>query len=225
MGKLIFIPLIMAVVFTSCRQQQMQGNKGQGSVEYDITYRNNELDIPQHLLPQKMTMTFTKRYSKNIIEGYAGIISIRNINDLKKDTVTTLFKLFNHKVYYTSRPRETPCCFEILEKPKITFTGDTLHIAGLLCHKVLINNESDNSSREVFYTKEIETHSVNKNTSFEDIPGILMDFEMTLGKLTMHFKATNVEYKDIDNKEFTLPTGYKKISRGEMVKIINQLLE
>lgn len=224
--KALYFLLFIIMLSWSCNRQVPSGPKSEGVIEYDITYKKNDLtNIPEAMMPQKMVLYFTNRFTKNVIEGYAGVISIKNINDLKKDTVTTVLKFLGHKVFYTSKPREVPCCFEILEKPEITFLPDTTTIAEMLCNKARIFDPASNTEHSVYYTNEISAHNPNKNTSYEKIPGVLMEFEMTMGKITMHFKAKEVAFKPVDMKEFKLNKGYKKISRKEMVKIIGQLLE
>ena len=223
----LIIPYLVALsLFTSCISKPFEGIRGEGYVEYDITYLRNELDgISEYLLPKKMILTFSPRFTKNTIEGYAGIINIQNITDLKKDTVTTVLKFFNYKYYYTSSPKETPCCFEIMEDPVIEFLEDSILIAGIVSYKAIVNFPSSNKSHEVFYSKNVKADIINKNTAYHEIPGILMKFEMDMGNLTMIFNATKVETYSIKDNEFQIPSGYEKISREKMVKIISELLE
>jgi len=221
---LLLLSFFLTII--TCKQKPFEGIKAEGKITYDITYKKIDLDkIPEKLLPQKMTLLFSNRYTKNIIEGYAGIISIQNINDLKMDTVTTSFKFFNHKYYYTSKPKESPCCFEILEKPIIKFENDSIQIAGFNCYRASIEYPKSGKKHTIYYTMEIDAGIINKNTAYEKVPGILMDFEMEMGSLTMQFKASEINFQNIEMKEFSLRDGYKKISRDDMVKIIDQLLE
>ena len=225
--KTILLLLSFIIIFSySCTFESGKNIQEEGYVEYDIVYLKNDLkNVQEFQLPKKMKLQFSPRYIKNSIDGFAGIISIKNISDLKKDTVTTMLKFFNYKYYYTNNKGETPCCFEITETPDIEFTDDTIILAGLKCYKAKIIFPSGKAGHDIYYTREIKANNVNKNTAYSEIPGILMEFQMNLSGLTMLFKATKVEQCAIDKKEFTIDKGYKKIPREEMVKIINQLLE
>ena len=221
---LIIFPILL--LFTGCTLNNEKYSQVEGIVKYDILYQRIELtSIPENLLPKTMTFTFNKRYSKNTIEGFMGIISIINITDLKKDTVTTVLKFLDNKYYFTSKPREIPCCFEIMDKPEIKFTNDSLLIAGVICEKAFLNFPDSMLNHSIYFTRDIKIKNLNRNTAYEDIEGILMEFMMELSTLTMQFKAKSIKFKPVSDDEFIVPKGHKRISRGKMVEIINQLLE
>ncbi len=218
--------LILFLSSLSCTNENFEGIHGEGKVEYDITYIKNHLEgFSAYMLPKKMTLEFSPRYTVNTIENMLGLISIKNISDLKFDTVTTAFKYSNHKYFYTSKPKEYPCCFEILERPEVELLNDSTIIAGVYCKKAKVSFPSLNESHYVYYTDVINASIINKNTAYEDIPGILMDFQMEMGNLKMKFTASKLEFKDIENTEFKIPNGFERITRNEMVKIIHDLLE
>ena len=118
--------------------------------------------------------------------------------------MTTLFKYINYKYYYSSNPKELPCCFELLEKPEIVFLDDSIKIAGLMCYKANVVFPTVSQNHDIYYTKRIESEIINKNTIYEDIPGILMRFQMEMGSLTLLFEATNIELCSVDLNEFKI---------------------
>ncbi len=69
----------------------------------------------------------------------------------------------------------------------------------------------------VYFTDELGTGAFNfDNSQFKDIKGVMLEFEMVNPEFTMHFLATSVEKKNVEDSEFAIPDGYQVKTKDEL---------
>lgn len=225
-SRIILTILLCPFLLESCGRLLPEDKIREGIVEYEITYLENMTDniLTDHM-PNKMTMKFRKHVSKNEIQGFFGFFELINISDLQKASNTTLLKVLDKKYYYLGTPHEKPCCFDAMEGMVVEFTDETRDICGLECKRANIRfPDRDAPAFVVYYTDEIQVNQPNLTNPFHEIGGVLMEFEIWLHNLRMRISAYNVAEKKIPEKEFSIPSEYQRISKNDMEKIVQNLL-
>jgi len=208
----------------SCREQGGK-NISQGEIHYAIEYTGNMGGVPKEVLPQNLIVYFKK--DKLLFEmvssfGNSGIINLTNPDEGFFDTY---FSLFTLRYFYAAEEGEMFPGFEGMNGMELKKTSLTTQICGFNCKNAEVTFPPDRSKVwSVWYTDEINVRNSNVSTPFKDIDGVLMDFFFYLGTTKVHFSAENVYSKEIEDVTFARREDFKRVSREEINKFINNMI-
>ncbi len=199
----------------------------EGRIEFKITYEQEEVGgYSASLLPSKMTMEFRENMVKNTIQGGMGFFNLVNVSDLNNSQFTTYLKFIDKKYIFRGEKNETPCCFGLLDGMKIEFTRQSKEIIGFNCRKAIASFPDSNiKSFDIWYTEELQLDKPNGNSPFQEIPGVLLEFNTIMGNANMHMVAKNCDVTRIPARVFEFPKNYTPVSKLEIETILNALLD
>ena len=173
-----------------------------------------------------MVLKFKKNKLKNSIEGAMGFFSLINIAHLDEMTNATFLQFVDKKYSYQGQKHEEPCCIMYFEGMKIIYTDESKEILGFTGKKAIISfPDSSRDSFPIYYTTEISLKNPNIMNPYKEIPGVLLEFRANLGNSEIQMVAEKYSPEYLPDKEFHYPRNYREISKHEMEKIINALLE
>jgi len=225
MGKRTVFILFCILLLLACRDGGTD-RQPEGIIEYEVTYLTNKSSMPTNLLPRRIILKF--RGNKNIttIEGFMGMFALSNITDLRKGRNITLLKVMDKKLYYSGEHNEVPFFFEYMKDFTIRYVTDTARIAGFNCKKAIVSF-ADTAIKpfDLFYTHDLLVEEPNRFTPFKDIDGLLVAFNIQMPNVEMRVVATQYNSTPVNGDVFEIPDGYKKVSKRQMISIINKLLE
>lgn len=218
--------LTLFIILIGCSRKTDTGFS-QGRIEFDLTYLQDQVGgYSAKMMPRHMRMEYREDLIMNRIEGGFGFFNLVNISDLSNYRNITYLKFIDIKYIYMGKRKETPCCFGNLEGMELEFTEQTREIAGFLCkHAFASFPDNGITSFDIWYTEEIPLDSPNGNSPFRDIPGVMLEFITLLGDVPMHVQARRFEAGNIHEREFQPPDNYTLVSKTDMEKIIDALLE
>lgn len=217
--------LIFLVFLAGCSSSPINPKMNQGIITFDIAYTNNSgKSFPLQLLPKTIEMKFNRNYASYTIEDRVGLFSISNIINLSSHRNLTLIKVFDKKYIYKGTSSEVPLFFRSSDAYDVKFMPDTERIAGVLCWKANVTDKALLKSYDILYTSSIKIDELNANTPYVKIKGLMLQFGIQMKNLDMKLTAKKINQKEIDDQEFTIPEGYKYISKNQMEEIINSLL-
>jgi GLPGLI family protein len=96
-----------------------------------------------------------------------------------------------------------------------TFANEFKTIAGYKCQKA-IGKLSDTSTFTVYFTKELEP--INKDFQYlnKNLPGLVMQYEASLGKMMVTYTVSNINFNPVPASKFDLPkSGYRVMTYEE----------
>jgi hypothetical protein len=227
---LLTLGFILLFTLNFCGPQLDKNKINEGYIEYSIKYLENNMEknIPTKLLPKKMKLKFRNNKSIRNIEGFMGLFSLTIITDHKKSISTSLLKVIGKKYYYKAEPGEKSFCFHPLAEDMDvkTLPGVGKKIAGMRCKKGKVSFETSNIEPFLFYyTDEIGLPNPNYANPYENIDGVLMQFQVKLNKLRMELTANEVYTNEVSNNEFEIPEGFKRVTKNDMEEILSTLME
>jgi hypothetical protein len=216
---------LLSLSLANCKRKPPK-ELASGKIEFRITYDKDEVGgYSSSVLPRQMTMEFSGNMVRNTIEGGLGFFSLVNITDLKTYQHTTWLKFIDKKYIYEGDKRESPCCFGMLSGMKLNYTDRTKEIAGLECRHVLASFPDNGiESFDIWYTEDIDIDNPNSNSPFNDIQGVLLEFNTLMGNANMHMIATRYNAQKIPQKQFQLPKNYRPVSKAEIERILETLM-
>ena len=223
----VFSISVILVLNYSCKPQPEKEKITEGEIVYNIVYLENSMTtVSTSLLPKKMVRKFRKDMVSSSMEGFFGMFMITNIVDLRNNTNTTLLRVMDNRFRYTAPPGDYGCCFNPCDSLRITFCPERKSIAGFECSRALVTYGNYlGDSLEIWYSSEVGLAFANRLTPFEPVDGMLMEFDLELQKLKMHFVADEVRKRNIPRSAFSLKEEFVPITRIRMEKIISALME
>jgi hypothetical protein len=219
------IPFVLILVLLSCKNDEDLTKIYEGTIEYDISYSSDSAtSVPVQFLPKKMLLHFNQHYASYKIEDMMGVFCITNTTNVSRRTHVSTIKIFNNKYKYTGKKGEVPVFFRpesvFLIKPK----DDTVTLAGIVCKKSLVTDLKARRKFDVAFSEDFSIKKPNINTPYNEINGILMKFEIDLGRMRLTLTAKKIIPSDINNKMFRLSDDYKVINEEKMREIIDTML-
>jgi hypothetical protein len=137
----------------------------------------------------------------------------------------TYINMLGARYYYAGRPGELHPGFESMAGMELNKTNKTTVICGYNCKNAEVTFPSDRSKiYNVWYTNEIKVMNSNLSTPFNNIEGVLLSFFFIMGKSELQFQAETVYKKEIPDKKFERLPKFKPVSRGNMEKIITDMV-
>ncbi len=225
--KYIIAGLSVFILLVSCKRSDDEAKYSNGSIEYKITYLENELkEISPGLLPKKMKLEFNPHYATNTIEGFMGFFKLHSHTNFKNKKCSTLLEVLNKKYLFSGDKGESMCCFDNIDNMEIEYTNEVKVIAGLNSKKALIRLPGQDESFEIYYTNEISLENPNSTNPYGQIDGVLTDFQLKLAYLKMKFTAEKfVPSQNNQIRKFNIPEKYQEVTREQMTYIIRRLME
>lgn len=217
--------LILLGLCFSCKHGSEEA-VNEGSIEYKISYLENNLDnIATNLLPKKMVLSFNERYCLTQIDGFMGVFSISLISDLRKNKDVTLVKFFDSKYVHYGDKNEHSCIFDHVNIESLQLLKEEKNIVGYNAIAAEITEKGLNKPYEILFTKDIAAVNPNTNNPFYEIEGVLLHFELQLNQLRMSLDATEVNKEAVSDILFTIPEEYKEVTRENMCLLLDKILE
>jgi hypothetical protein len=217
--------LSLAIISGSCRKPPA-GGEAEGLIRFNIAYNQDQVGAySANVLPKQMTMEFGDGKVMNTIEGGLGFFCLVHVSDTRNMQHTTWLKFIDNRYIFEGKRKESPCCFGMLDGMKLIYTDSIKDIVGFPCLNAIASfPEGGIESFDIWYTEELGIRNPNSNTPFSDIPGVLLEFNTLMGNANMHMVATAYEARHIPPKQFQPPRNYKPVSKAEIEKILNALM-
>jgi GLPGLI family protein len=199
----------------------------EGIIEYRIIYLQDKVGgYSSAVLPQSMIIQFSKGKLKTTIDGALGFFRLVNIADLHELRNITYLKFLDKKYIYIGKKKERACCFGFPENMKIEFSGNTKEVAGFHCEEAIASfPDSKTESFTIYYTNEIKVKKPNATSPYYQIPGVMMEFNTSMGDARMRVIAQVYKPVRIPDKEFSIPDGYRPVSKSEIENILHALMK
>lgn len=217
MGRNLFYSavVILFVIIAGCGRGSNGKVVSEGIIEFEASAvdPNNPM---ADLAPNKMLVKFKDHKSVAEMSAGMGLLTMSFVSDYNNKTVTQLVKLLNKK--YASVANADDVQKEIANsKLRIQKTNETKMIAGYRCKKATISYE-DNSRPpfDVYYTDEIELEKPNWGNEYNEIDGVLMEYQLKRYNLELRFTARRVTKTNVEDSDFDTPRDYKVISQKEL---------
>jgi GLPGLI family protein len=211
---------IVLSVFLWCCKHKGPGGKlvSEGVIEFEATAVDPNSPMAD-LAPNKMVVKFKNNRSVAEMSAGMGLLNMLIVADYNNKTVTQLIKLLNKK--YVSIASAEEINKELTtSKMRIQKAQETKLIAGYKCKKAVISfDDNSHPPFDVFYTDEIELEKPNWSNEYNEIDGVLMEYQLKRYGLELRFTARRVAKANIEDSEFETPSDYKIISQKELEEL------
>ena len=201
---------------SGCKHSLFNSHLSEGIIEYKIVVLDTNNAMAK-FAPDKMIVKFKNNLSYAQVIAGMGLFETDFINDEPDKKIMQLVRLLSKKVSYIADT--TAVNKELKQSPQLVTTPapETKVIAGYKCKKVNVSYKDGKMPPfEIYYTEDIELEDPNWATPFKDIKGVMMGYRIKRYGFYMEFTANKVDMEDVDDKIFTIPQEYKKISKEQI---------
>lgn len=220
----LIISIVISILGYSCKEKGGK-NIDQGEIHYTIEYLGSSSVMPREIMPRDLIVSFKDNKILFDISAPFGNSGILNLSNPEEGIYDTYISLLSWKYYYAAKEGESHPGFEAMKGIEINKTSRTSIICGFNCKSAEVRfPENPNRIFEVWYTNEIKVKNPNAATPFDDIDGVMMKFFFLIGPVEMHFDAETVYKKDIPDKTFERREKYSRVSREDIDKFINKMI-
>jgi len=224
--KYVLIVLTALLFFPQSCKKTALPNEKEGEIIYAITYLENDIEkFSTDLLPKKLTIFFKNDNTAMEIDGFFGLFNICNVINVKKKTNITYLNVLDKKFYYEGKFNEPAAGFGMIPKLNIRPGKHNKEICGYSAREAYVILPGKSVPIPVYYTTDIPIKNPNRATPYSDINGVLLEFYLHLSKLKIKLNATEIYFKDVDEKYFATRKGYIKVSKQQLEDILNKLME
>lgn len=192
----------------------------EGKVKYKISYEGSNLnEAVLASLPKEMTILIKDNFSKTTLNTQMGkTVNIFNSEEMYS---ITLINAMGQKYAIRSSSDMINKEIEKGPKPQIEYSDETKEIAGYTCKKAIVTIADEILGTEskliVYYTNAFKHKNINKdNPIFNEIDGIMLEYQMDAQGMLMQFTASSVEETRVSRKEFDIPKDYEVTTQEEL---------
>ncbi len=217
--------LLTVILFFISIQTFSQASKHQlssGKITFDISYPDSKLDEETLAnLPVEAIMKFKDDLIRVEVSMAMGKTTI--ISNNKTGNGTMLMDMMGNKIAMEMNKEDMMKDKGNSPKPKVELTRESKDIAGYSCKKaiVTVGTSDGDKSFDAWFTNDLKVRN-SFSSQIEGIDGFLMEFQTVQNGMSMKMKANHVDPLAIDDSEFIIPDGYKKLSKEDLKKMTGQ---
>lgn len=215
--KTSIILLLTVAIYSCVMAQTPKGNDFKGTITYNITYPDANLDASQmSSMPQTMTLYLSGPKSKAQLK--MGEMDQTLIMDAEAKTTVILVNINGQKAAIKPKKNDRPTA----KDPIVESANETKEIAGYVAKKANIHygdEKSKASPIQVYYSEELGTNKIFYDNEYRNLPGVPLEFRYKLQGMNMLLTATKIEKGRVSNREFEIPGDYKETTPEELRKM------
>jgi GLPGLI family protein len=216
---------IFSLSFIGCGGKP--AGKSEGIIAYKVSYpKMDKKNFMLDFMPKKMVLKFKNNKYKTSLSAGMGMFKTNFVIDPDEHQFSQMVKLIDKKYKLTLKGDEVRESISKLPTYHVEYTGETKKILNYVCEKAVItvDNES-NDAFTVFYTDKINIETPNSTNQFEDIKGVMLEYQYEKYGICMRFEAQDIKFTEIDDAEFEIDEEYSSISEVEMDKEMQDIFD
>ncbi len=213
-----------AVVFTLTTSSTSKKSKGfKGTITYTMSYEGENL-TPSNLAMMPTTLKTKMFDNMSRTEMVMGPLVQTYISNPSKDKLIILLEGMEKKLAIEKKYSEVKLKADSSRTytTTIDLVEETKIIAGYSCKKAVVTQtpkagtEGEEITFSVFYCPELGDIETNKDSEFEGIPGLLMEFKEIKGEITINYTVSEIKKGGVSELDFFMPEGFKIITEEQI---------
>ena len=187
----------------------------EATISYDIVINTSDkAPQPADLLDGATSVIYLKGNSSRS-EMVSSLGTQYTLVDGKSGAVTILKDYGEQKYMIKMTPDNWRQSNKKYEGVTFTYANEFKTIAGYNCQKA-IGRMADNSTFNVYFTKELLPVNSDFQYLNKNLPGLAMQYEATLGKMMVTYTVSNINFNPVAQSKFDLPkSGYRVMTYEE----------
>lgn len=215
--KSIILVLFGVLLTFSSYAQVPKGDGFKGTITYQITYPDANLDATQ-MAAMPQTMKLILNGNKARAELKMSEMNQILIMDSDAKTTVILVDINGQKAAIKPKKNDRP----LGKEPILESANESKEIAGYVCKKANIHYGDEKSKSNpipIYYSEEVGNNKIFYDNEYRNLPGVPLEFRYKLQGMNMLLTAVKVEKGRVSNREFEIPSDYKETTPEEIRKM------
>lgn len=220
MNKIYVLFFWVMVIFFSAKTNA-QRKLSEGSITYDISINSSDSNSRiAEMFDGAVSVVYIKGFlSKSEMISSLGVQS--TITNSKTGNVNILKEYGEQKYMILLTLENWRDANKKFEDIKFIYEEDFKTIKGYKCQKA-VGLLSDGTTFTVYFTKELMPENYNFQYANKTLPGLALEYESTLGKIKVTYKASNISFNPVPVSKFDIPkSGFRILTYEESKKLEN----
>lgn len=213
--KTLRITSLMVILLAGVISAFAQKTISEGTIFYDISIQTGSKEPQMADAMDGATTTVYLKGSKSRTDMVNALGNETNIQDSKTGNAVILKEYSGQKLMITLTKENWEEKNKAYNDIKFEFTNETKTIAGYVCKKA-IATMANGKSFTVYYSPDIIVANKDYNTTFKNLPGLPMEYEIETGKLKIKYTLSKISFDPVLISKFDFPkTGYRVMTYEE----------
>lgn len=196
-----------------------------GRIVYNITYPGSNIDLAElQELPERAVITTKNDLVRTEYSSENAGLSQVKISDGNTGEVVTQLEIMREKYVITRTAREIRNNLQNMHQTEIEFTDKTREILGYECNHAIarvVDDNGDIHESDIWYTNEIPGNAFNFDSPYNEIPGLMLEYEIRAGALNIRYEAESVKRRlFVGGRNFTVPRDYQPVTYEELREML-----
>ena len=198
--KIILVLLFFACVNNLFAQKQFS----EGTLTYNISIQSSKAEAPvaNNLNGAELNLFVKPFQSRSEMKSSLGTET--NVYDNKSDKGFILKEYSGQKLMITVNKENWIQKNQWNDNVKFAVSDDLETIGGYKCKKA-VGTTSDGRSFTVYFAPDIVITNKKYNNSFEQLPGLPVQYELKSGNLVFKYTLSNISYEPVSAAKFDAP--------------------
>lgn len=223
----------LVLVQSSCGGEEEEPRRPaikEGKVYYSLTYPYYTDEFMVVLLPDVMTMEFKNNVYKNTVTK-GGLFTTTLISDCNKKELVLMLDFGSKRIYTKLDSIQIHDYLGTYPIPDLITIPTNDSLAGLHCEKfeAVYQKLDDGYDCEIYTTDEIALTKSNWCNPFSELPGVMLEYEVSQYGLVTRMKADSLVQETVSDDIFVIPSEFKEVSLEQMLfqmeEIFKQIIE
>jgi GLPGLI family protein len=220
-----FIVAVTTFVLSGCDHLGILKLK-EGEITFKVSYPGQEDNMMTAIMPNKMSLKFKKDKTISEFNAGMGLFYMCLITNPENKTLTQQVKVLSEQKGITFSEEDLKKILKEEPKMKIELKSETKEIAGYKCKKATVTfPDEEREPFDIFYTKQIQIKNPNWYNQFNQIDGVILEYQVKRWGIETRFEAVSVEKKEVDEKLFLPSPEYRLVSQQEIDEIFENFTQ
>ena len=205
---------LLALVLGGCGNQGLGGSAEEGTVEYAMSFPEMPPNgLMANMLPEKAVLSFNRDHQSMDLSAGMGVFRTSMVVNTQAQVVDYHMSVMGKNLVAAFKRRDLVSLNKTEAPLSVLLTSARDTIAGLPCKQAyLIYGTMGTPEAEVWYTDVLDPETPNWYSPFNDIPGVLMRYEVVQHNIRMRMEATKVTLGPVDPAIFEKRKEHQEVS-------------
>ncbi|MEZ4721058.1 MAG: hypothetical protein R2813_04175 [Flavobacteriales bacterium] len=224
----LMMSILSTVFFMGCGEEKGAriDNFTEGEIVYEVTYPDLDPNgTLVQVLPEEISVFIKGPKTKTSFKTAAGALVMEVICDAETRTMISTIALFGDQFALKMNSDDIVLIGSQLAGYQVLDTGKVDTIAGVDVRELNIKYPDKAENGKMKISTNFDIPSPNWFTVYEDIPQVLIEYDIVHYNILMHFKAAEIIPKPVDDSEFSPDDDCEYLAKDEFDKFVNGNLD
>jgi hypothetical protein len=213
------------LLFTGCGSH-MLGGASEGVIEYAMSFPDLDPNgLMTGMLPEKTVLSFDREHQSLDLSAGMGVFKTSMVVNTPARLLNYHMSVMGKNLVAVLHPRDLPNLNPEDPPISVVYTNAVDTIAGYPCRQAyLIYEGIGRPEEEVWFTDAIHIDQPNWFGPYNEVPGVLMRYNVVQHRIRMHMEATSVKFCAVDTALFNTRPDHQQVSPEVLYQQLDEVL-